>query len=156
MSSDTKSLKPIKIFISCSSKDEELKKKLLTHLSPMIRQGMIESWDERQIRAGSEWNSTMLHHLNEASIILCLISSDFIASDSCYLIESQRALERRVPGEVEVIPILLKATDWKNTVFRPLQVIPRSGKAIAGSRNRERTLSDVAQEIGKVVDILRK
>lgn len=156
MPSDAKPSESVKIFISYSWKDEKLKERLLSHLSPMIRQGLIESWDDRQIRAGSEWNSSMLHHLNEASIVLCLISSDFIASDSCYLIESQHALERRATEKVQVIPILLKATDWQKTVFRPLLAIPRSGKAIADYPNRERAFKEVAQEIGKVVDAFRK
>jgi hypothetical protein len=156
MPSDAKSSESIKVFISYSCKDEKLKDRLRSHLSPMIRQGLIESWDDRQIRAGSEWNSSMLHKLNEANIILCLISADFIASDSCYLIESQHALERRATGKVEVIPVLLKATDWQKTVFQPLLAIPRSGKAIADYPNRERAFREVAQEIGKVVDALRK
>ena len=65
-----------------------------------------------------------------AQIILLLISSDFIASDYCYSIEMQRALERHEKGEARVIPIILRSIDWKNSPFGKLQALPKDGTAV--------------------------
>jgi hypothetical protein len=53
-------------------------------------------------------------HLQDASIILLLVSPDFLASDYCYSMEMQWALERHHTGESHVIPILLRPTDWQS------------------------------------------
>ena len=47
-----------------------------------------------------------------ADIILLLVSSDFLNSDSCYDIEMKRALERHTQGDAKVITIILKPCLW--------------------------------------------
>jgi hypothetical protein len=46
---------PIKVFLSYSHKDEELRQELISHLSGLQYQGLIEPWHDRNISAGSEW-----------------------------------------------------------------------------------------------------
>ncbi len=57
-------------------------------------------------------------------MILLLVSPDFIASDYCYEIEMKRALERHDAGECRVIPVFLRACDWKGSPFGRLQGLP--------------------------------
>jgi hypothetical protein len=57
---------------------------------------------------------------------LLLISSDFIASDFCYRIELEQAMERHWRDEARVIPILLRPVDWQGTPFARLQSLPGS------------------------------
>lgn len=154
MPSESKFINTVKIFVSYSEKDETLKRKLLLHLSPMKRQGIIESWDLQQIRAGDKRDEEILKHLDEANIILCLISPDFVASDYCYTQEMLRALEKQKLGEVEVIPILLRSVDWQKTPLRALQVIPRDHKSIADRYNKGKIFTEVAREIARVVEEL--
>jgi hypothetical protein len=54
-----------------------------------------------------------------------LISADFLASDYCYGIELQRALEGHQRGKARVIPIILRPCDWQTSPFAPLQCLPR-------------------------------
>src|SRR5438874_2288017 len=96
---------PLTIFYSYAHEDESLQKQLERHLSLLRRQGLISGWHDRQIVAGTEWAQEIDARLETASIILLLISSDFLASDYCYGIEMQRALERHQRGEARVIPI---------------------------------------------------
>src|SRR6266571_8771379 len=111
----------VDIFYSYSHKDEDLRNKLVEHLSTLRRQGYINEWYDRQILAGTDWAQEIDAHLNSASLVLLLISPSFIASDYCYSIEMQRALERHEAGESCVIPILLKPVDWHGTPFSKLQ-----------------------------------
>ena len=92
----------VKIFFCYAHEDERLLNKLKSHLSPLRRQGLIEIWHDRDIRAGLEWEKEINKHLNVADIILLLISPDFMDSDYCYGKEMQRALERDQRGEARL------------------------------------------------------
>ena len=47
----------LEVFISYSHKYEALRKKLETHLALMQREGLVESWTDRCITAGSRWRN---------------------------------------------------------------------------------------------------
>ena len=72
---------PIRLFYAYSHKDEELRKELEDHLSLLRRQGVISGWHDRMIGAGEEWKGQLDKNLEEAQIILLLISPSFLASD---------------------------------------------------------------------------
>src|SRR5260370_33777094 len=95
--------KPLELFYSYAHKDELWQRKLETHLSTLQRQGIIASWHNRNISAGTAWEHEIGTHLNTAHIILLLISPDFMASEYCYSIEMMRAMERHQAGEARVI-----------------------------------------------------
>ena len=84
----------IGIFCCYAREDIRHLDKLKTHLSPFQRQDMIHVWHDGDIRAGTEWDQEVKKYLNEAQIILLLISADFIASEYCYRTEMKQALER--------------------------------------------------------------
>ena len=154
---ESKPTQAAKTFLSYSRKDERYKNYLVDHLSALTRQGLIEEWDDREIEAGEEWEKEVLKHFNEADIILCLISANFISSQYCYNVEMQGALDRRKVGLVKVIPILLKECAWKNTPFHELQMIPRDGQAILSRPSkRDQVFTKVVQDIEKVVHTLNK
>src|ERR1700737_2215407 len=95
------------IFYSYAHEDERLRKKLETHLSLLRKQGIIAEWHDRKIVPGSDWSQVADTYLDSASVILLLVSPDFLASEYCYGIEMQRALECHRSGEAQVIPIIL-------------------------------------------------
>ncbi len=95
---------PVKIFFCYAREDELLLNKLKTHLRPLQREGLIEVWYDRDISAGTEWETEIKERLNAAQIVLLLVSPDSMDSDYCYSIEMKRALEQRARGEAEVIP----------------------------------------------------
>src|SRR2546423_12866426 len=82
------------VFFSYSHKDETLREELEKQLSLLKWQGFITDWNDRKIVAGQEWAGEIDRHLNEAQVILLLISPDFMASDYCYSVEMKRAMER--------------------------------------------------------------
>src|SRR5690348_16403014 len=104
---------PGKIFLCYAREDELLLERLKTHLSPLRRKGLIDIWYDREINAGTKWEEEIDKHLNDANIVLLLISPDFINSDYCYGTEMQRALERDSLGEAIVIPIILRPVHWQ-------------------------------------------
>jgi hypothetical protein len=121
----------LKIFISYSREDEDLKNELTAHLTLLRQQGKIKDWHDRKIIAGTEWLEEIDKHFNSADIILLLISHHFIASDYCYGSEMTRAMERHEAGKTKVIPILLSPCDWRDAPFSKLQVLPDNAEFIS-------------------------
>jgi hypothetical protein len=82
-------LKPIRICFCYAHEDENLLDRLKVHLKVLQRQMLIDTWYDREISAGAEWEQEIDKHLKAADILLLLVSPDFIASDYCYGKEMQ-------------------------------------------------------------------
>lgn len=138
---------PVEVFYSFAEADTSYLKQLEHHLSVLRHEGQITGWHKRRIAAGRDWQLELDRHLTTASLILLLISPDFLSSDYQYGVELQRAMQRHDANEARVIPILVRACDWEGTPFSKLQPVPRNGKAITSWRNRDEAYTDVAKEI---------
>jgi tetratricopeptide (TPR) repeat protein len=143
---------PIHIFFCYAHEDEALLKKLKNHLQPLQRQGLIDTWHDRDISAGTEWKSQINQHLNTADIILLLISSDFMASDYCYDIEMKKALERHERKEAHVIPIILRPVYWQG-VLGTLQTLPKNAIPVLNQNwhSPDDAFFDVAESIRQII-----
>ncbi len=58
--------------------------------------GRIETWHDRRIVPGEEFDSEIGRHFAEADIVLLLVSPDFIASNYCNEVEMTNSLQRHV------------------------------------------------------------
>jgi len=146
----------VRLFISYSHKDENLRLELQTHLELLQRQGIIDAWDDRRIDAGEEWKKKIDENLERADIVLLLISADFIASDYCYEKEMTRALERHENNEARVIPVIVRDCNWRIAPFAKLQALPKEGKAVKKWPDKDSAWRNVAEGIEKVVEEIRK
>lgn len=143
---------PLDVFYSYSHKDERLREKLEDHLSILQRQGLIKAWHDRNIEVGDDWKLQINTYLNSAQIILLLVSADFIASDYCYSIEMQKALERHRTGDARVIPIILRPVAWETSPLRNLQALPMGGKPVTLWKNRDEAFTNIVQSIRKTIE----
>ena len=141
----------IKLFFSYSHRDESLRDELEIHLSALKRQGIIENWHDRGIGAGKEFANEISNYLEEAQIILLLISPYFIASDYCYDIEMKRAMEKHEAGEARVIPVILHPSDWQSLPFGKLLAVPTDGKPISRFPNQHDAFLEITQAIREAV-----
>lgn len=145
----------VKIFYSYNHKDEDLRDQLQTHLSILKRSGVIANWHDRRISAGTEWAGQIDEHLNSAQVILLLVSASFLASDYCYDVEMGRAMERHAAGEARVIPVILRACEWKGAPFGKLQGLPKDMKPVTSWANIDEAFADVARGIRKAVEEIK-
>uniref|UniRef100_UPI0019525454 tetratricopeptide repeat protein n=1 Tax=Leptolyngbya sp. CCY15150 TaxID=2767772 RepID=UPI0019525454 len=146
---------PLSAFISYSHRDEDFKDELVIHLATLKRQGKISAWQDRDIEAGAEWDSEIKQQLEAAELILLLITPRFLASDYCYDLEMQRAVERHNEGTARVIPIIVKPCDWQGTPFSKLQVVPKDAKPITKWDDQDEAFLNVVQSIRKAVESLQ-
>jgi internalin A len=141
----------VRVFVSYSHKDDELRAELDTHLKIFERTKLIENWHDRRIPIGTDWQGEIERELEAADLILFLVSADFLASDYCYDIEGKRALERERKGEARVVPIIVRDCQWKAAPFARLQVLPRDAKAVRLWGDRDSAWSDVAEGIKRII-----
>ena len=142
---------PLKIFFAYAREDEALREKMERHLSSLRRDGLIAPWSDRLITAGMDWEVEIDRSLSAASIILLLISPDFIASDYCYSVEMTRALERHRRNEARVIPVLLRPCDWHDAPFARLAVLPANAQPATLWVNDDEAFHAIAVGIRRVV-----
>ncbi|GAB4151090.1 MAG: hypothetical protein Fur0046_30370 [Cyanobacteria bacterium J069] len=145
---------PLTLFVSYSHRDEALKDELIVHLANLKRQGKIAAWQDRDIEAGTEWDAEIKQQLESAEIILLLITPRFLASDYCYDLEMQRAVQRHNEGTARVIPIILKPCDWQGSPFSKLQVLPKDAKAVTQWPDQDEAFLNVVQGIRRAVESL--
>lgn len=112
------------VFCSYAHKDQPLFEELKTHLVPLVREGLMDFWDESAICAGEDREQQIQLHLDAADVIVLLVSPDFLACDSCYSIQMPRALTRQACGKARVVPIILRPVSWKSTPIGGLQALP--------------------------------
>jgi tetratricopeptide (TPR) repeat protein len=148
------SVKKLKVFYCYARKDQDLRDELEHHLSDLKRFYQLETWYDRQVNPGENWEQTIEDRLNQADIILLLVSPDFLASDYCYNREMQRALERHTRGEVKVIPIILRPVYWKNSPFNAIQLLPKDALPITSWPNRDGAFYDTVLGIERVIEEL--
>lgn len=139
------------IFFSYTHIDEPLRDELEVHLALLRREGLIEAWHDRRIVAGSNIDDSISEQLEQADIILLLVSANFIASDYCYSREMKRAMERHATGEARVIPVILRACEWHGAPFGKLMAVPTDGRPVTSWPNRDEAFTDIAKSIRKAV-----
>lgn len=80
------------------------------------------------------------------------MSADFLASDSSYQQQMQRALARHEAGEAWVLPIILRPGDWQRTPLGKLVVLPLNKKAVTSWKNMDEAFQDIAIGVSQSVE----
>lgn len=144
-------IQPMKVFISYSHKDEAYREELETHIKILSRRGLISVWHDRKIGGGREWKGEIDKNLREADIILLLISADFIASDYCYDVEVDQALQNHENGRSTVVPIIVRTSHLKGSKFMHLQALPTDARAISTWADRDEAFTVVTRGLEGVI-----
>lgn len=140
-----------KVFLSYSRHDREKLESLQRYLAPLKRKNKIELWDDHYILPGDEWDGKIREELEQADIILLLVSSFFLDTDYVWDVEIARAMERHESGSARVIPIVLDDCDWEDAPFGKLNGLPRKGKPVSDYERESKAWTEVVQAIKKII-----
>jgi len=141
---------PKKVFISYSKADEKFLAQLKKHIAPLQRQGLLQTWDDTDLMAGEEWDSSIRRELTTADIIILLVSSDLMATDYVWDIEMKEAVERHARGQATVIPVIVRPSLWQDSPFARLTAVPQKGIAIATWADMDEAWAQVGERIKQV------
>jgi hypothetical protein len=107
-------------------------------------------WADTQIPAGQDWRETIEASLQQATVVLLLVSIDYLVSQPCQA-EMNEALRRRTDDGITVIGIILRPCDWQATTLERLQVLPSGARPLVAWEDRDAACLDVARGIMRVV-----
>ena len=144
----------IQAFISYSRKDADYLDEFFAHMSPLVRSNNLTAWYDKAIDLGSPWEPEIFERLEQSSLMICLVSHNFIASDFCYEKEFLQALSDHKSGKKIIVPILLRSCYWDELPLAKLQGAPE--KWITSYPNRDEAWTDVVRRIAALVKKVKK
>ena len=109
--------------------------------------------DGPAIPLGANWDGTIKKELEEANVVLCLVSTPFFASEYIRGVEMKRAMELHEQGKLKVIPVLLEdCPAWERSELRQLQGIVPDGKPVRFNDRRPADAFNVVErELAKMI-----
>jgi internalin A len=144
-----------KIYITVTGKEQGRRylyfDGLITHLTSLNRQKIIEFWHDGQITPGQEWDKEIKTKLNEADIILMLVSADFMASEYIWEVELTRAVQRHEDKQAIVVPIIIRSVRWQNAPFSKLQALPKEAKPVSSWKDKDAAYVDIVEGLEKLI-----
>lgn len=116
---------PLKIFVSYAREDRYARVALIDFLELLERRGVVTLWSDAMIVPGTSWQEAIASRLEEADLILFLISPNFERSDFIREHELPQALRRHNSGKARVIPVLITATEGvEEQTYAQIQWLP--------------------------------
>ena len=132
----------VRVFVSYSHVDKEIRRRLETHLAP-LKADNVATWFDGDMDAGEKLDTAIARALREAHVFVGLISSDYLASHYCWKIEYRRAMNRRARGTMRVVAVVVRPCDWKSTPAAGFhQVVLPPGRGVVFSTGRGAALSE--------------
>src|ERR1700731_4837888 len=125
--------------------DEPLWQALKVFISGMQRQGLLDVglWDFGELSAGLDKEKALTQRINEANLVLLLLSSNLLSLDEYWSIEALLR-QRHKRGSVRILPILLRPINWKETPWGKLAALPENEKPVTTWRNRQEAYLNIA------------
>jgi TIR domain len=143
------------VFVSYSHKDESWKDRLVEHLRNYELDDLLEIWEDRQIEPGADWYANIKDVLRRTRCAICLVSPSFLGSRFCRFEEIPYLLQQRRKGNLEIVPMLLRDSDWSEQRWlKRLQMLPRDGKNIVShyKKDPDPILKAVAKKAREAVE----
>jgi len=139
-----------KVFISYSHHDNEYLDRLLVHLKPLEKEGLIDLWVDTRLRAGDRWKKEIEKALQRATVAVLLVSADFLASDFITDNELPPLLRSAEERGTRIIPLIVRPCRFtRDKNLRHFQSVndPKSSLALLSAGKQEVIYDLVAAEV---------
>jgi hypothetical protein len=134
-------------FVSYAHVDQGWFERFREAVAPLVSQQVLRLWSDHALVPGDVWDPELMRRLDEADLILLLVTPAFLGSKFCFGREMRRGLARHDAGLARVIPVILEPCDWQNTPFARIQGVPRGMIPVSQAADQAAVLQDIAREI---------
>jgi hypothetical protein len=121
----------------------------------MERAGRVKVWSDGLIEPGKRWEVEIYRALDNADIVILLVSAYFVESEFCYSKELKRALEREAEGRATIVPVRVRPVSLKGTMLAEIQALPAEAKPITSFGDPHEGWTQVADRLYDLVEKLR-
>lgn len=142
------------VFISYSHEDRDWLKLLQKQLRLLIRDELLNAWDDTQIKPGQEWRPAIEQALAQAKVAVLLVSPDFLASDFIATKEVPPLLEAAQSQGATILWVLLSHCLWDYSPLKEYQAASSTSTPLdaLSPSDRNKALADLARTIKKAID----
>lgn len=164
---DDKPTRAKKVFLSYSHQNTAWLTRLRIHLAGLRRDKVIETWDDKEILPGDQWDNAIKKQLEEADVYIMLLSADFVASEYIWKEELQSAMHNYNQRNAIIIPVLFEpvdlsglpsistSPDGKELKIGTFEILPKNKderlQAVSLWQNGEEALAKVAERIREAI-----
>lgn len=149
---------PVRIFVSYAHEDDGLRAELGAQLKALELTGLVKLWHDRKIVPGGNWEQEISSEIEQAEIVLLLVSADFINSAYCMGKEYQRAKELEIQRRMRILPVILRACPWSELPLARSQALPKDGKPVTDAKtwpSHDEAWMDVVDGVKRAAKSLR-
>jgi hypothetical protein len=146
-----------KLFISYAREDSKYKEHLEKHLYPLSKRGLLDTWSDSNIQAGQSWSSEIETQLKEASIIILIVSSDFLASKYIQDFEMKWTQRSYEENQTIIVPIIARPCFWQNEFFAQFTAFPKDPNSnqlipISKLEDQDTAYFEIAKQLSRVLE----
>ena len=146
----------VNLVYSYSHQDSQHKVSMERSLALLKRDGLLGDWSDQSILPGRSISSAIRRNMDNADIIVFLLSPDFIASEEC-MKEWRRAkqLAAETP-QLFRVPIIIRDCAWKDLLTKDdPKALPQDGVSVVNFGSPDAAWQQVYEGIKAVVNELR-
>lgn len=96
-----------RVFVAYCHRNKRWLERLKTHLTPLVRKGILELWEDTQLKPGTAWRDEISKALAKASVAVLMISADFLASEFIATKELPDILNGEKERGLVVVPVFV-------------------------------------------------
>lgn len=141
----------LRLFVSYSHEDQRHLEILQKVLLLLKREGILELWSDRHIRPGQKWEAEIRSELENADIIVFLVSPDLIYSTFITDVEFPIAIDQYKRGEAIIIPIIVRPISYKNSAFTEFQALPTGAQPVEKWPNSDDAWLNIEEELRTIL-----
>jgi hypothetical protein len=138
------------VFLSYSHKDSHHRDALRQAAKRLEDLGLISLWHDQLIKPGDAWGEEIWRKLEDSRLVLALISSDSLDSKWCAT-ELRRAFELRDRRLLDVVPIIVRQCNWRETPLGTIQALPAGGAPVESCPDQGTAWNDVVAGLERLL-----
>lgn len=138
------------VFISYSKDDNDYMLELRKHLSFLPNDYI--TWCDHDLQIGTQYKTEIISKLNEASVIVFLVSANLFSTKFIKDVEIPIILQRyEAKDPIAIVPVIIKPCLWEESPLGQFTVTPFKGQPVNAIADRDEAWKTVVNDIKTVV-----
>jgi len=145
----------INIFISYSHADKKWLERLKKHLKVLSKySGDVDYWVDTKLRGGDRWREEITKAINNANVVILLVSTDFLASDFITSDELPPILRKAQEDGTRILPLIVAPCEYGDSELQGFQAVNDPDRTLADLGTDEAAIERVFMELNKNIKSL--